>query len=117
MYAIIYAVQWTVVEYEHPSGEAPVLSFLQTLTGDAKAEAIALVRIIAERGNALRAPLSKALGAGVFELRGRSSGVRIFYTFKPGRVIVLLDGIVKKRGDIPPAVLARVRRFRTEVMS
>jgi len=43
--------------------------------------------------------------------------VRIFYTLKPGRVIVLLDGIVKKRGDIPPAVLARVRRFRREVMS
>jgi phage-related protein len=113
----IIQVRWTVTEYEHPSGEAPVLSFLQTLTDDAKTEAVALVRIIAERGNALRAPLSKALGSGLFELRGRTSGVRIFYTLKPGRVIVLLDGIVKKRGDIPPAVLARVRRFRREVMS
>ena len=110
-------MHWTVTEYENPSGEAPVLSFLQALTDDAKAEAIALVRIITERGNALREPLSKALGSGLFELRGKTSGVRIFYTFRPGRVIVLLDGIVKKRGDIPPAVLARVRRFRKEVMS
>ena len=110
-------MHWTVTEYENQNGEAPVLSFLQALTDDAKTEAIALVRIIAERGNALREPLSKALGSGLFELRGKTSGVRIFYTFRPGRVIVLLDGIVKKRGDIPPAVLARVRRFRKEVMS
>ena len=110
-------MHWTVTEYESPNGEAPVLSFLQALTDDAKTEAIALVRIITERGNALREPLSKALGSGLFELRGKTSGVRIFYTFRPGRVIVLLDGIVKKRGDIPPAVLARVRRFRKEVKS
>ena len=116
LHAIIQ-VRWTITEYEKPSGEAPVLSFLQALTDDAKTEAIALVRIVAERGNALREPLSKALGAGLFELRGKTSGVRIFYTFRPGRVIVLLDGMVKKRGDIPPAVLARVRRFRKEVMS
>ena len=112
-----FHVRWTVTEYEHPSGEAPVLSFLQTLTGDAKAEAIALVRIVTERGNVLREPLSKALGSGLFELRGQRTGVRIFYTFRPGRVIVLLDGIIKKRGDIPPAVLARVRRFCREVAS
>ena len=43
--------------------------------------------------------------------------MRIFYTFRPGRVIVLLDGIIKQRGDIPPAVLARVRRFCREVAS
>ena len=112
-----FHVRWTVTEYEHPSGEAPILSFLQTLTDDTKAEAIALMRIVAERGNVLHEPLSKALGSGLFELRGRRSGVRIFYTFRPGRVIVLLDGIVKKRGNIPPAVLARVRRFCKEAMS
>ena len=95
-----FHVRWTVTEYEHPSGEVPVLSFLQTLRDDAKAEAIALVRIVTERGNVLREPLSKALGSGLFELRGRRSGVRIFYTFPPGRVIALLNGIVKKRGDI-----------------
>ena len=111
-----FHVRWTVTEYEHPSGEVPVLSFLQTLRDEAKAEAIALVRIVTERGNVLREPLSKALGSGLFELRGRRSGVRIFYTFRPGRVIVLLDGIVKKRGDIPPAVLARARRFCKEAM-
>jgi hypothetical protein len=43
--------------------------------------------------------------------------VRIFYTFKPGRVIVLLDGVVKKRGDIPARDLERMRRLRMEAIS
>jgi hypothetical protein len=65
----------------------------------------------------LREPISKALGDGLFELRGRTSGIRIFYAFKPGRVIVLLDGLIKKRGDIPPRELARLRRLRKETVS
>ena len=90
---------------------------LQGLTGDAKTEAIAALKLVAERGNTLREPVSKALSEGLFELRGRTSGVRIFYTFKPGRVIVLLDGVIKKRGDIPARELERMRRLRNEAVS
>ena len=108
---------WTVTEYALPSGAVPVLAFLQGPTGDAKTEAIAVLRLTAERGNTLREPVSKALGDGLLELRGRTSGVRIFYTFKPGRVIVLLDGLIKKRGDIPARELERLRRLRKEAIS
>jgi hypothetical protein len=41
--------------------------------------------------------------------------VRIFYCFQPGRLIVLLDGIVKKQDRIPPADLARVLGYQREV--
>ena len=106
---------WTVTEYALPSGAVPVLTFLQGLAGDAKTEAVAVVKLVAERGNTLREPISKALGEGLFELRGRTSGVRIFYTFKPGRVIVLLDDVIKKRGA--DRVLERMRRLRKEAVS
>ena len=53
----------------------------------------------------------------MLELRGRTSGVRIFYTFKPGHVILLLEGLVKKLGDIPPRELERLRRLRKEALS
>ena len=99
------------------SGAVPVLTFLQGLTGDAKTEAIAVLKLVAERGNTLREPVSKALGEGLFELRGRTSGVRIFYTFKAGRMIVLLDGVIKKRGDIPARELERMRRLRKEAVA
>jgi len=35
-------------------------------------------------------------------------------TVRPGRRIVLLDGIVKKRDQIPRDVLALVRRYQSE---
>lgn len=41
--------------------------------------------------------------------------MRIFYTFRPGRRIVLLGGMIKKRDEIPRDVLKRVRRYLHEV--
>lgn len=43
-------------------------------------------------------PNAKNLGGGLYELRGTQ--IRIFYCFR-GRRIVLLDGTIKKRMDIP----------------
>ena len=56
-------------------------------------------------GNKLRLPHSKALGAGLFELRERQFGLRIYYAFRQGVVIVLLHGGVKdtQRKDIQAA--------------
>jgi hypothetical protein len=41
--------------------------------------------------------------------------VRLFYVFLPGRLIVLLDGEIKKRDDIPSRTLARMRVLQAEV--
>jgi hypothetical protein len=68
--------RWTVDAYETAQGERPALSFLQALEGRNESEAIALVRLLNERGNSLRRPQSGALGEGLFELRGKE--VRIF---------------------------------------
>jgi hypothetical protein len=85
-----------------------VRDFIRALKDDrAFKEARALIDLLADRGNLLRPPRSKPLGDGLFEMRGQQ--VRIFYTFRPARRIVLLDAMVKKRDDIPSDVLARVR--------
>ena len=104
---------WVVDVYETAQGERPAWAFIAGLEGRNKAEAIALVKLLEEKGNTLRRPHSGALGEGLFELRGKE--VRIFYVFLPGRVAVLLDGEVKKRDDIPPKTLARVRGYQKEV--
>ena len=60
-----------------------------------------------------KAPLeafTRSLGGGLFELRTKS-GVRVFYVFRPGQQVVLLDGIVKKRDDIPASVVTRMREL------
>jgi len=106
---------WTLEFYETPAGERPAQVFLDGLAGPASTEAVACLRLVVVRGAALRLPHSRALGHGLFELRGRTSGVRLFYVFRPGSRIVLLDALVKKRDDIPAAVMTRLRRLQRAV--
>jgi hypothetical protein len=104
---------WTIDDYTTVTGESPVRTFLSGLQGRDKVEAFALIQLLSERGNTLRLPHSRSLGEGLNELRGKQ--VRIFYVFRPQRRIVLLDGMVKKRDDIPAAVLKRLRQLQREV--
>ena len=104
---------WTIEEYVTARGENLVLVFLSRQSGKVKAEAIALLKLLKEHGYLLGMPHSRALGEGLFELRGTQ--VRIFYMFRPGRRITLLDGMLKKQDRIPARVLGRLRRFQREV--
>lgn len=76
-------------------------------------EAIVLMKMLRVHGNQLSLPHSKAIGDGLFELRGKQ--VRIFYVFRPGRRIVVLEAMIKKRGDIPSDLLKRLRRLNKRV--
>lgn len=107
------AQPWTIGEYATPRGEKPILSFLNSLSIEDQPQAAALIKLLQERGNTLREPESKALGGGPFELRGKQ--VRIFFVFRPVRRAVLIDGIVKRRKDIPANVLRRMRKLAGEI--
>jgi putative addiction module killer protein len=59
--------------------------------GNDKAKSVAKeLKLLQGAGNELRLPHSKALGQGLFELREKRFGYRIYYTFCEGRVIILL---------------------------
>ena len=105
---------WRIDVYRTEKGGAPVWDFAERLAGRDKAETFALVKLLEEQGNRLRRPQSGMLGQGLLELRGKQ--VRIFYTFLPGRVVVLLDGEIKKRDTVPARTLARVRRYQQDVL-
>lgn len=52
------------------------------------------------------------------ELRGGGGfQVPMFYIFRPGRRVVVLDGIPKKQDAIPRDVLDRMRAYRRDVES
>jgi phage-related protein len=76
-------------------------------------DAVALLEMLTAHGNQIATTRSKALGDGLFELRGKQ--VRIFYIFRPGRRIVVLEGMVKKRTKIPSDVVDRMRKLAREV--
>lgn len=95
-----------IEEYRTAAGETPVRTFIAALPPDAKAEAVALIKLAETLGNKLREPHSKALGDGLFELRRNQ--VRLFYMFEPGQIVRLLGGMVKKQDRIPGDVLAQM---------
>ncbi len=106
---------WLIEDYRTSAGISPIRAFLAGLDGRALARAAALLRLLAQRGNQLRLPASRSLGGGLFELRDVPTGLRLFYMFSDGRRIVLLDGIIKKRDDVPGATLKRLRGLQQDV--
>lgn len=104
---------WFIEEYKTAGGRSLIRDFIEGLNERNKVEAVALIRLVEERGNTLRPPHSKSLGEGLYELRGKE--VRIFYLFRPNRRIVLLDGLVKKRQRIPAKDLEHARTLQRKV--
>jgi hypothetical protein len=100
---------WRIEMYRTATGEIPVQTFLANLTQPHHDEAVALLALLREQGNLLRRPQSGVIRTGIFELRGHQ--VRIAYVFRPGRRIVLLDGVVKKRDRLPADFVTRVGRM------
>lgn len=50
------------------------------------------LKLLERCGNILRMPHSQALGQGLFELRERTFGLRIYYSFSTNHTIILLKG-------------------------
>ena len=105
---------WTVHSLDATRGTTLGV-FLDGLSDtDAAEEAYALLGMLEKHGSNLRAPLSKALGDGLFEARGLVTGIRLFFVFWPDRRIIVLDGYVKKRTKIPATVMAHLRKLQKD---
>lgn len=102
--------------YRLESGRIPVKEFIDGLEVGMRAKAIGSIELLAEYGNRLREPFSKAVGDGLFELRIRFSGdiTRIFYFFFIGGRIVLTNGFVKKTVKTPATELEIARRYKKD---
>src|SRR5687767_3409389 len=91
--------EWTVVDFERTATDVPMETFRASLTDPRHIrDTAALVLQLKARGNQLGEPKSAKVADGLYELRGFQ--VRIFYTFLPGRVIVLLYGVIKKQDKL-----------------
>ena len=112
------STEWTIEWYEMQGGRVPLRTYLDSLPEADRKRAFALLTMLEARGNQIREPHSKLVEAGLMELRGGgSSQVRMFYTFRPGRRIVVLDGILKKQDALPRELVERMRVYRRDVES
>ena len=107
------AVPWRIECFLDGRGNNPVEDFIEALPIHDRAVVRARIDFLAEIGNRVREPLSKSLGGGLFELRVKAS--RIFYCFKPGGVIVLLHGFIKKGQKTPRREMEMAQKRMEEV--
>ena len=105
----------TVLTYQTPGGNAPVDEYIAGLEGIAATKAAALVKLLEALGYELRLPHSRPLGDGLHELRDVGTGIRLFYVLLPDNHAALLDGMTKKRDDIPDAMMKRLRTLQAAV--
>lgn len=105
-----------VVYYQKENGREPAREFLDSLPEPLKAKGFRDVNLLRERGHDLRAPVSKHLSDGLFELRIQTSGdhARVFYFFFSGRKIVLTNGFIKKTQKTPARELRRALRYKKD---
>lgn len=82
--------KWTIRYWVSAQGKSPIEKWFLKLT-DEQAEAVAKgLRILETSGHELKFPHSKPLGGGLFELRERRYGYRVYYCFQGEKIIVLL---------------------------
>ena len=101
-----------VLFYDRPDGKEPAKEFLLSLDKKMRAKMLRTVELLSQNGYALREPLSKPLGDGIFELRAQvgSDISRVLYFFFIGRKIILTNGFIKKTQKTPAADIERAKR-------
>ena len=112
-YANISSVPHWQIVYFNDRVQKDVLS----MPSGVLADYLRLTEAMALYGADLRMPHSRALGAGLFELRPKGpEGIgRVFYCTQVGRVIVILHSFIKKTQETPDADMRMARKRLKEV--
>ena len=107
-----------IVFYETEDGTVPVEEFLSSLTEDMETKLLQTISLLGERGYRLRAPYSKPLQDGIFELRAQFGGniSRVLYFFVIKGRAVLTHGFIKKTQKTPHQEIERAKRYREDYL-
>ena len=81
---------WKIEYWSEGANKSPVQKWLDKLDKIQFRFVIKELDMLILSGNELRLPHSKALGKGLFELREREFGYRIYYGFHGKSLIILL---------------------------
>jgi len=102
--------------YQKEDGSEPAKEFLLSLEPNMRAKVARTVDQLRAKGHNLRAPASKNLGDGIFELRTilGNNTTRILYFFFIGNTAVLTNGFIKKTQKTPMHELERAKRYRDD---
>lgn len=91
--------KWIVEFWREKTKKGPVERWLDELEGDQLKSISKELELLELCGSQLKLPHSRALGKGLFELRERRFGYRIYYCFEGEYIIILLAAGDKKSQD------------------
>lgn len=102
--------------YETVNGKQPARNFLLSLDIKMRAKMSMVISILQDNGYELRAPYSKHLTDGIFELRAKvgSSITRVLYFFYFGNKIILTNGFIKKTLKTPAKEIEKALKYRKD---
>lgn len=111
LYSVSNGPEWRLDDWQTPQGNHPVWAYLDGLSKGARAKVYAALDRLADHGNRLGMPLSRAMGGGMFELRVThpEGPFRLLYCFRPDRRIVVLHGFTKRTEQTPKEDLELAR--------
>ena len=89
--------------YETEDGKTPVEDFMDSLDNKISTKLVGLLEVLEEKGTDLRAPYTKHLEDGIFELRCIFGNdiIRVLFFYYYGGLIVLTNGYIKKTQKTP----------------
>lgn len=88
--------QWQIEYWNDRRGKNPIEKWLDKLTSEQLKSVAKEIRMLELLGNKLKLPHSKSLGKGLFELRERRFGYRVYYCFEQESIVILLAAGDKK---------------------
>ncbi len=91
--------KWNIEYWVNENGKSSIEKWFKKLTEEQAESVTKELRILEKLGNDLSLPHSRALSKGLFELRERRFGYRIYYCFKGDRLIILIAAGDKKSQD------------------
>jgi len=88
--------KWRIEYWDAGRGSGSIEKWLNQLTKEQLKSVAKEITMLEEVGNELKLPHSRSLGKGLFELRERRYGYRMYYGFQGKNIIILLTAGDKK---------------------
>ncbi len=100
--------KWNIEYWVSTRERSPIEKWIYQLTLEQFESLAKELRILEQLGNDLKLPHSRSLGKGLFELRERQFGYRVYYCFGDDRRIILL-AVGSKKSQEKDIEVARKR--------
>ena len=88
--------KWEVVYWSADQGKSTIEEWFDALTHEQFKSIAKEIKLLELCGNLLKLPHSRSLKKGLFELRERKYGLRVYYAFLRNKIIILLHAGDKK---------------------